>query len=507
MDGVFKGVARAGPNDPATDVFEGVPRGVDTDHLDKWGTPNARWLTPKEILRENDYRFDGSKVFLGTSAGAPIGITDDRHAMLVAGSRAGKGRSVIVPTLLEYKGSVLAIDPKGELAKITARRRGEGNGRTPGLGQKVAVLDPFRICPSYLDPYQASFNPLSLLDPESETVADDAALIADAIVVPSNDKDLHWDETAKNFIEGVILHVLSAPEFEGRRNLLTVRSLLTHANEGKKDDVPDLAVAMIENSAFDGRVESAAVDFYSKPDNERGSVQSCAVRHTKFLDSERLGETLKTNSFSLSDLKDAPGGMTIYLCLPAGRMATHGRWFRLIINLALEMLERNKHIPKIPVLFCLDEFAVLEYMKQIEVAAGHIAGFGVKLFTILQDLSQLKAIYKDRWETFISNAGVLQFFGNNDVTTLEFISKRLGKASLKTERGQHLSLKQQQDGARGDSWGIEVHDLVTPDEASRFFGRDDPLDRQLVIHSGHRPMILQRVRYDSHPMFENTFDS
>ena len=74
-------------------------------------------------------------------------------------------------------------------------------------------------------------------------------------------------------------------------------------------------------------------------------------------------------------------------------------------------------------LFLLDEFAVLGHMRQLEDAAGQIAGYGVKLWPIMQDLGQLKALYRERWETFMGNAGVLQFFGNNDLTTLEWISQ------------------------------------------------------------------------------------
>ena len=88
-----------------------------------------------------------------------------------------------------------------------------------------------------------------------------------------------------------------------------------------------------------------------------------------------------------------------------------------------------------PVLFILDEFASLGHMRQIEDAAGQIASYGVKLWPILQDLGQLKALYKERWETFMGNAGVLQFFGNNDLTTLEWISKRLGATTIEQQSG------------------------------------------------------------------------
>ena len=104
--------------------------------------------------------------------------------------------------------------------------------------------------------------------------------------------------------------------------------------------------------------------------------------------------SLAKSDFALADLKRKL--MTLYLCLPAGRMGTHGRLWRIVINLALEAMEREPIKPEYPVVFLMDEFAVLDHLSSIEKSAGQIAGFGVKLFPILQDLSKLKSIYKER---------------------------------------------------------------------------------------------------------------
>jgi type IV secretion system protein VirD4 len=104
-----------------------------------------------------------------------------------------------------------------------------------------------------------------------------------------------------------------------------------------------------------------------------------------------------------------------------------------------------------PVLFVLDEFASLGHMRQIEDAAGQIAGYGVKLWHVLQDLGQLKALYKERWETFMGNAGILQFFGNNDLTTLEWVSKRLGTTTLEQQSGSVVTPSAAARGAQGES--------------------------------------------------------
>lgn len=70
----------------------------------------------------NDLHNPGVKLLLGELYGHLIGLEDDRHIITVAGSRSGKGVSMIIPNLLFYRGSVLVIDPKGELASITARK-------------------------------------------------------------------------------------------------------------------------------------------------------------------------------------------------------------------------------------------------------------------------------------------------------------------------------------------------------------------------------------------------
>lgn len=261
---------------------------------------------------------------------------------------------------------------------------------------------------------------------------------------------------------------------------------------------------MLGNEAAFGAVQEGAADFFEKPKEERGSVLSTARRHAKFLSYQAIRNVVSAHDFDLEDLKRRR--MTLYLCLPAMRLGTCARWFRLFVNLVLAAMERVRIKPTPAVLLCLDEFPVMGHMKTVEDAAGQIAGFGVRLWPIVQDLTQLKALYKDRWETFLGNAGVLQFFGNSDVFTLEWIAKRLGKTSLIVTRRSEVSANsRERHGVNGESWSVEVQDLMTPEEIARFFGRDDHLCRQLVIRAGDDPMILQRVNYDTHEFFKGKF--
>jgi len=418
-----------------------------------------------------------------------IGVPDDRHLMTIAGSRSGKGRCAIIPNLVTYPGSVLAVDPKGDLAAETAE------WRAVILEQKVIVLDPFKVTGRASASYGGGFNPMSILNEEGETLVEDAGLIADALVVPSpGTTDPHWDESAKQFLEGVILHVATHDAYAGRRHLVSVYYCIMEEMERLEDE-------MKENTAANAAALSAANSFFQKGDNERSSVLSSLRRHIRFLGYGPMQDVVQEHSFDLRELKQRK--MTLYLSLPAMRMGTCSRWLRLFVNLSLAALETEKVKPVHPVLMCLDEFAVLGQMKTLEDAAGQIAGLGCKLWPILQDLNQLEYLYEKRWETFLGNAGLIQCFGNADLKTLKWISERLGKTSVVKYQRSNPSISQRaKEGITGASFNQDSHELMTPEEVSRFFGRDDPLLRQLIIRPTWSPMILQRVYHDKHGLFD-----
>lgn len=504
-------------------LFRDLPRGVpgknNEDVTAAWG--DVRTFGPKWAYgnkTESGYR----GLFLGYNrdAGA-VGFRDDRHALTIAGSRAGKGRSLIVPNLLLYEGSVLAIDPKGELARVTSRARAE-------MGQKVCILDPFgaslKSCKSeqqktILQRRLAGFNPLGELDPASPTVADDAASIA-AALIKDNERDPHWTDSAKRLIRALILYVLWRDKEAA--NLCTVHDLLMledrriHELAAPKERGglglkyrDALWVAMFDaRDEFDSIVSSTARTFAGMGERELESVLSAARTPTEFLKSKPVRDVLGRSDFKLGDLKR--GKVTVYLCLPAGRMSSHASWLRVIIDLALRAFEaETTSQPDPPVLVVLDEFPVLGYMKGVETAAGQIAGFGVKLWTIIQDITQLQREYKESWQTFVGNAGVITAFANTDAATLEYLSSLLGRMSMNIAKRNDTSDANRRSGAPPTQEQIRDAPLLAPHELAMILSRQDDqreLDRILVKAAGHAPLILQRALYDKDEPFRGKFD-
>ena len=351
----------------------------------------------------------------------PLRYAGDRHLLTIAPTRSGKGVAAIVPNLLTYEGSAIVIDPKGENARITAARRGQGDSARgiPGLGQKVHVVDPWGIT----DLPTACFNPMDWLQPDDEDINENAMMLADSIVTRRGSNDPFWDEEAKALLMGLLLYVALDEREQEDRTLGRVRDIISMG----KDALTEVLLQMVENE--NPIVCSTAERTMSKEEKLRSNVLASLQSHTHFLDSPRIRRSLHTSSFKFEDLKTSK--MTVYLVLPADRLETFGRWLRLLIQQALTVNARNIEVkPEKPILFLLDEMAALGRLTMVEQAYGLMAGFGMQLWGIIQDLSQLERIYEKGWETFIGNSGVLQYFGSRDHKTAEYFSKLCGVTTI-----------------------------------------------------------------------------
>ncbi len=463
----------------------------------------SEWAESKEVLAR--YAYDPTMFFMGYRGGKRVGVGDDRHVLTVAGSRAGKGVSLMIPNLLLYQGSVLAIDPKGELAKITLRARA-------AQGQQCYALDPMGISGHQ----SACFNPLLELNLESDTLVDDVAQMTEALIIGS-EREPHWTDNARRLVKTIILYVLHAtndPELEKDRHFGTVLDFLSltaeavrHRAESDNTDKMQALFALLceADEVFGGEIKREAEAFEQVMlggQREFAAILSTARTQLEFLGSKPLMNTLTRSDFSLKDLK--AGKATVYLCVPASMMNRYARWLRLIIGMAMVSFEQHGEKPKIPVLMLLEEFNVLGHMQVIETAAGQIAGSGVKLWTVLQDLSQIQRHYSKSWETFIGNAGVLTFFGNSDWRTLNYVSKKLGNIGMLVERASGASMTSIYGGAKALQEDVRETPLLHTHEIEKLFAREK--GRILVTVAGANPFAVQRAFYYEDAPFKDLAD-
>ncbi|NTJ35908.1 type IV secretory system conjugative DNA transfer family protein [Agrobacterium rhizogenes] len=404
------------------------------------------------------------------------------HLLTMAPTRTGKGVGTIIPNLLTADRSLICIDPKGENAKIAGRARQQFG--------PVHVLDPFGVTGLA----SSAFNPLDTLDPASLDVAEDASTLADALVFdePGMAGEAHWNEEAKALIAGLILKIV-AVESPGRRNLATLREYLTLAPER----FAALLKRMQDMDDVNGLVARAANRHLGKSDREAAGVLSAAQRHTHFLDSPRMSAVLGRSDFRFADLKHR--NVSVFLVLPPDRLSTYSRWLRLLVTQSLTDMARDPAKPDTPVLYLLDEFAALGHLAPVERAMGLMAGYGVQLWPILQDVHQLRATYGQRAGTFLSNAGVLQVFGVNDHDSARLVSDLLGQETVVFQT-MARALDSEKSGI-SYSQQHTARPLLTPDEV-----RNLPAHGQLLFLAGQRPIVAAKLAYYADPEFNGAFD-
>ena len=340
----------------------------------------------------------------------------------------------------------------------------------------------------------AAFNPLDTLDPSSLDVAEDAATLADALVFdePGMVGEAHWNEEAKALISGLLLKIV-AVESPGRRHLGTLREYLTLAPEA----FAALLKRMQEADEAGGLIARAANRHLGKSDREAAGVLSAAQRHTHFLDSPRMTAVLGRSDFRFADLKHS--NVTVFLVLPPDRLSTYSRWLRLLVSQSLLDMARDPAKPAVPVLYLLDEFAALGHLAPVERAMGLMAGYGVQLWPILQDVHQLRATYRQRAGTFLSNAGVLQVFGVNDHDSARLVSDLLGQETVVFQT-MARALDSEKSGI-SYSQQHTARPLLTPDEV-----RNLPEQGQLLFLAGQRPIVAGKLAYYTDPEFRGAFD-
>ncbi len=447
-----------------------------------WGDPSALVRTHGLILGQARH---------SRSAARLLRFADEAHLLTLAPTGSGKGIGAVLPNLLDYRGSVLCTDIKGEAHAVSARYRREV------LGHTVAALDPFGLAGG-----GASYNPLDLIDPAGDGAYDSARLIASMLVVPEpGQHEPFWDEEASSLLAGIVLHVAAAAAPE-HRHLGTVRHLLTLG----ATDFTNLLNRMARTDACHGLIRRAANRIRQKEERLLSGVLASTNRHTEFLDSPHLLATLRTSSFRFEDLKH--WRLSVYLILPPHHLRTHGRWLRLLTATALRVLTITPGRPAWRVLFLLDEFAALGRMQSVEEAITYARGYGVSIWMLTQDLAQLRDLYPRSWETLLANVRIVQAFGTADQFTAEHLSRLTGQATVPTRSSNrtrattsnNLLFASRQQGTT-DQTGETPRRLLLADEIRRL-----PADRQLLFLSGREPLLTARLDYRTLKLFASRAD-
>ena len=374
----------------------------------------------------------------------PIGgdefwMENESHLMTVAPTGAGKGRSVIIPNLLTYPGSIVVTDPKGENFAVTARARRE-------MGHTVIRLDPFHV----IDGESDALNPLDLFKLPGSDVETDSQMIADLLSLRTSFNDF-WENCAYSFLSGVVGYIAALGKSDP--NDLTFTKLWSTCHSD--DVVYNLAVVLdtlenatkkkrkekkVEQTSDPGAIEQSPITeqptlsamayseiaaFLQKADKERSGVLSTTNSYLNAFGSAEVLKTLDRSTVPLTDIIDGKP-ISIYLIIPPAKLKSHFTLLRLWIGTILHCITSRRVIPEYRTLFVLDECAQLGAFPALETAVTLCRGYGLQVWTFWQDLSQIRTLYPISWPTMINNCGAVQIFGAKNYSVSSEVAALLG---------------------------------------------------------------------------------
>ena len=318
------------------------------------------------------------------------------HGMVIAGTGAGKGRSVAIPMLLTQNNPAVVLDTKGELYAVTAERRRQ-------MGHAVYCLDFAKMTGkqthrfNFMDVFRY-FTKNDFIDVQAQLMAGMMSFAKSGL------SDAFWDAQGVNLNASLMAALIATePQKDWTlRNYLT--KLFSNDLRYSLAVILDTVGKQIPTMAYQ---DIAA--FLQLPDVTAGGISATAQSYVKALMSEPILEATDASDFSLEDIRDGKP-ITIYIVIPPEYLSSHGALLRVWIGALLRAITSRTVIPQKRTIFLLDEAAQLGTFNYLQTIITLCRGYGVCCYTFWQDLQQIKARYTD-WQTLVNNCSVLQFFG------------------------------------------------------------------------------------------------
>ena len=443
---------------------------------------SAAWATPASVNAQF-----AQKESIPLTQHVRLGLDTHKHrrslnVLVIGGSGAAKTRSFVLPNILTANTNYVITDPKSEVLLATG-------GYLKEQGYDVRVLNLVNLEQS------DGYNPFCYLRDEKDVLKLVNNLIQSTTPKGSHESDPFWTKAETALLQAIILMLFQeAPEYE--QNFSMVMRVLEYAEVREEDEGHVSPLDLLFESIERRKPDSVAVRQYkvfklAAGKTAKSILVSTAVRLAPFNlpQIQALTEHDDMDLYTLGEKKVA-----LYAVIP-----DNDNTFNFLVSLlyaqafqALYYSADQIHHGPLPrhVRFVLDEFAAMPlpgFTRELATMRSR----SISASVIIQNMAQIKELYKDSWETIPGNCDTILYLGGNESSTHKYVSEMLGKATIDTKTHGQTKGK---SGSYSTNFQMSGRELLTPDEVRKLDNR-----YALLFIRGASPVMDEKYDLMHHP--------
>lgn len=454
---------------------------------------SARWANPNFICKKYaNKEYSSNKIF---SQNVRMGLDGKKHrrnlnTIVIGGSGAGKTRFYAKPNILQCNTSFVVLDPKGEIIRSVGHL-------LEAKDYVIKVIDLIDMSKSL------GYNPFHYIQNDKDILKLITNLIRNTTPKGSNTNDPFWEKSETALLEALMLYLYHyAPEDE--QNFTMVMEMLNYAEvkEEEEDYESPLDELFKRLETLDSN--SLALKQYKIYKQAAGKTAksiliSVGVRLAAF----NLEELASLTRFDEMELEQIGERKTALFAIIPDNDSTFNFIVGMLYTQLFQMLYyqadyvHGGELP-VPVHFLMDEFANVALPDEFDKLLSTMRSRQIFVSIILQNLAQIKALYKDSWESIVGNCDELYYLGGNEQSTHKYISELLGKETLDTNT---FGKSTGHSGSYSTNFQQTGRELLTADEVRLLDNNDG-----LLFIRGERPIKDKKYNLLKHPNIKQTLD-
>ena len=454
---------------------------------------SARWGDARQICKKYSQKPYSQNILLTQNFRISLDTHKHRRCLnilVVGGSGAGKSRGFALPNIMQCCCSMVITDPKAELLRKTG-------GLLEKKGYEVRVFDLINPDTSFC------YNPFEYVHDDKDVLRLISNLIQNTTPKGSQSSDPFWEKSETALLQALMLYLLhEAPPEE--QNFAMIMEMLGSAQVKEEDEDYESPLDILFDRLEMRDPDSIAVKQYHIYKQAAGKTAksiliSVGVRLAAF-NLPQIAKLTNTDDLDLSSMGERK--VALFCCIPDADTSLNylvGMIYSQLFQTLYYMADRvhGGALP-VPVNCIMDEFPNVSLPNEFEKILATCRSRSIYCSIIIQNMSQLKALFKDSWESLVGNCDEFLYLGGNEKETHKYVSELLGKETIDTNTYGQTKGK---SGSYSTNFQQSGRELLQPDEVRM-------LDNQnaLLFIRGERPILDAKYDLMKHPNIRYTED-